>query len=248
MNGGVTIPIAVNISVCRPMDFMTVETEVNSPFIMADVGLSTKVIDQTSEMIYIVLSHASTTATIGQSFQLKINLRSANSIVQNAYNAIPNITINVVDRSVLIGNPEAKQPIINSLTQNSIDFNIQCNTPATIFWGVGLYPTMLGITVEEIQARLIELNNGLAQKTIDLYSWSHEVYGLNYVNDFNIQKNITVGGLEGGLDYVFKYYCVDQTGKASGGKITLFTTLASNFSLMKITLGFSSVLTFFQVN
>jgi hypothetical protein len=74
------------------------------------------------------------------------------------------------------------------------------------------------------------------------------VYGLDYVHDFNIEKNVTVGGLEGGLDYVFKYFCVDQTGKASGGKITRFNTLPSNNSLMKITLGFSSMLNFSQVN
>lgn len=132
------------------MDNMTVETAVNSPYISADVGLSTKIISQSTEMVYIVLVHQSVTTTVGQSFQLKISLNSSNSIVRNAYNTIPNVTIHVVDRSVLIGNPEAKQPIINSLTQNSIELNVQCNTPATIYWGVGLYPTMLGITVEEI--------------------------------------------------------------------------------------------------
>ena len=68
------------------------------------------------------------------------------------------------------------------------------------------------------------------------------------MNDFNIEKNLTVDGLEGGLSYVFKYFCIDQTGKASGGKITTFYTLASNYSLMKISLSFSSVLTYLQVN
>jgi hypothetical protein len=68
------------------------------------------------------------------------------------------------------------------------------------------------------------------------------------VNDFNIEKNLTVDGLEGGLNYVFKYFCIDQTGKASGGKITRFYTLASNYSLMKIGLNFPSILTYLQVN
>jgi hypothetical protein len=95
-----------------------------------------------------VLSHTSTNATFGQSFQLKITLKSNNSIVQNSYNIIPNVTINVVDKGLLIGNPEAKQPVINNITQTSINLGIQCNTPATIYWGVGVYPTMLGITVQ----------------------------------------------------------------------------------------------------
>lgn len=47
---------------------------------------------------------------------------------------------------------------------------------------------------------------------------------------------------------MFKYFCVDQTGKASGGKITRFNSLQSNNSLMKVTLGFSNQLTFWQVN
>jgi hypothetical protein len=71
---------------------------------------------------------------------------------------------------------------------------------------------------------------------------------LNYVNDFNIFKNLTVDGLEGGLDYVFKYFCVDQTGTASGGKISRITTLPSNYSLMKITLYFPTKISYFQIN
>ena len=98
-------------------------------------------------MLFVVLNHVFINTTIGQSFQLKVSLNSSNLTVQNAYNAIPNITINVIDRSLLIGNPEAKQPVINYLTHNSIQLRLQCNTPATIYWGVGIYPTMLGITV-----------------------------------------------------------------------------------------------------
>lgn len=95
---------------------------------------------------------------------------------------------------------------------------------------------------------MVDKSNGLVSSSIDIYSWSHEQYGLSYVNDFNIQNNITAYGLEGGQDYVFKYYCVDQTGTSSGGKISLITTLASNYSLMKISLSFANKLNYQQIN
>lgn len=132
------------------MDTMTVETAINTQYITADPTLSTKTITFSTEAIYIVLSHQPVNVTVGQSFQLKISLKSNNPIVQNAFNQISNVTINIIDRGLLIGNPEAKQPVVNNVTQNSINMGIQCNTPATIYWGIGLYPTMLGITFEEI--------------------------------------------------------------------------------------------------
>lgn len=70
------------------------------------------------------------------------------------------------------------------------------------------------------------------------------MYGLNYANDFNIEKNLIINDLKGGLDYVFKYFCVDQTGTASGGKITHLTTPPSNYSLIKVTVGFEGQLTY----
>lgn len=95
---------------------MTVSSVVNSAYISADTSLSTKTIDMASDVLYVVLSHQLISGTVGQSFQLQVFLTSANTIVNNAYLPIPNITIKVVDSSLLIGNPEAKQPIVNSIS------------------------------------------------------------------------------------------------------------------------------------
>lgn len=59
---------------------------------------------------------------------------------------------------------------------------------------------------------------------------------------------ISIEGLKGSQDYVFKYYCVDQTGRSSGGKISYITTPASNYSLTKVTLSFEDALTYQQTN
>lgn len=105
MSGGVTIPIAINVSQCKPMQSMNVSTAVNSPYISADTSLSTKIIDMSSDVIYIVLNHQLVSGTVGLSYQLQVFLNSANTVVNNAYLSIPNITIKVMDSALLIGNP-----------------------------------------------------------------------------------------------------------------------------------------------
>jgi hypothetical protein len=96
---------------------MTVSALINNLYISKEPSLSTKVINSTSTAIFIVLYYSlSPINTAGQSYQLQIILNSTDLNVQNAYNAIPNITINVINATQLIGNPEGKDPILNSLT------------------------------------------------------------------------------------------------------------------------------------
>lgn len=87
------------------MDTLAVELVVNSPYMVADSALSTDFVYPSSDMIYVVVSHSIATVTVGQTYQLQILLKSNNSVVQNAYNAIKNVTIRIADRNLLIGNP-----------------------------------------------------------------------------------------------------------------------------------------------
>lgn len=106
INGGITIPIAISVRNCRPMDTMYLAAAVNNPNISPEPTLSTHYINSTSHTIYIVLAHQfSSISTLGQSYQLRVNLTSSNTVVNSAYNPIPNITINVVGATQLIGNP-----------------------------------------------------------------------------------------------------------------------------------------------
>jgi hypothetical protein len=57
---------------------------------------------------------------------------------------------------------------------------------------LGIYPTILGMNMEDIQARLVDKNNGLLSSASDTYSWTREIYGLDYTQDFNVDKNISV--------------------------------------------------------
>ena len=58
----------------------------------------------------------------------------------------------------------------------------------------------------------------------EIYSWSKLVYGMTYSKDFDGEVVLNIDGLEGSKNYVFKYFCMDQNGVASGGKITEFWT------------------------
>jgi hypothetical protein len=95
---------------------------------------------------------------------------------------------------------------------------------------------------------LVSGNNGLLSSFSDVYSWSQELYGLDSTSDFNIQRNVIINTLQGGLDYLFKYFCVDQTGTASGGKVIQFSTPTSSSSLMKVGLDYKAALSFEEVN
>lgn len=48
------------------------------------------------------------------------------------------------------------------------------------------------MNMEDIQARLVDKNNGLLSSASDTYSWTREIYGLDYTQDFNVDKNISV--------------------------------------------------------
>lgn len=54
-----------------------------------------------------------------------------------------------------------------------INLTLQCNQPSTIYWALGFYPTILGITYEIIQTQLINGQEGIRSRVNDPYSCSH---------------------------------------------------------------------------
>lgn len=156
-----------------------------------DSTLTTKNITKYSDKVFIVM-RLNGNANTGDIFQIKPTLSSSDPIVQNSFKDLSNFTVRVANRNLLIGNPEGKQPLLLSLNSSAASFQVQCNTPATIYWGLGIYPTILGMNMEDIQARLVDKNNGLLSSASDTYSWTREIYGLDYTQDFNVDKNISV--------------------------------------------------------
>lgn len=129
-----------------------------------------------------------------------------------------------------------------------INLTLQCNQPSTIYWALGFYPTILGITCEMIQTQLINGQEGIRSRVSDPYSWSQELYGLDYEYYANKNKTLVIDTLSGGNNYIFKYFCVNQLGFSSGGQLLNFTTAVTNYVLNKVQLQYSYTLTIGQAN
>ncbi len=98
-----------------------------------------------------------------------------------------------------------------------------------------------------IQARL-NSEVGMRDRVRDLYSWSQQLYGMDYEYYPNKNKTILIADLKGSRNYIFKYFCVNLLGFASGGQIINYTTSYSIYGLNKIRLEFDNQLTIYQAN
>ena len=99
-----------------------------------------------------------------------------------------------------------------------------------------------------IQTQLINSQEGIRSRVSDPYSWSHELYGLDYEYYANKNKTLVIDALSGGKSYIFKYFCVNQLGFSSGGQLINFTTAATSYGLNKVELQYSFALTIGQAN
>lgn len=89
---------------------------------------------------------------------------------------------------------------------------------------------------------------GIRNRVYDPYSWSKEVYGIDYEYYSNNNKILVIDNLVGNSNYIFKYFCVNQLGFSSGGQIANFTTGSTNYGLNKVELRFNKLLTIGQAN
>lgn len=71
---------------------------------------------------------------------------------------------------------------------------------------------------------------------------------MTYSKDFDGEVILEIDQLEGNKNYIFKYFCMDQNGVSSGGKITEFWTNPSNYSLIKVVIGFEETITYKESN
>ncbi len=119
-------------------------------------------------------------------------------------------------------------------------------------WSLSYHPRYrpyhIAITYEVIQGQLINGKEGIRSRVYDPYSWSKEIYGIDYEYYSNKNKTLVIDDLAGSSNYIFKYFCVNQLGFASGGQIVNFTTGSTNYGLNKVELRLSKLLTITQAN
>jgi len=123
---------------------------------LSSIKLSKTVIDGN---LYIILKHnGAGSLPVGGSVLVTFAISGTNSA---QYNAIPSITLTVVDASAYQTLPVATSVSAPVLTTNMATFRLQCSQASTIYWGLGIYPSILNSQALDFQARIISLGAGL---------------------------------------------------------------------------------------
>ena len=90
--------------------------------------------------LYIVIKHTASTLISGNSINVVFTITGPNSAY---YEPIPSVTLTLIDATTFQAYPSAttlSPPILNA---NTATINMQCNQPSTIYWGIGIFPSIL---------------------------------------------------------------------------------------------------------
>ncbi len=118
--------------------------------------LSKNVIDGN---LYIILRHnGGASLPVGSTVTITFSITGTYAA---QYNTIPSITLTVVDASAYQTLPVATSLSAPTLTTNMATFRLQCSQASTIYWGLGIYPSILNSQALDFQARIISQGAGL---------------------------------------------------------------------------------------
>lgn len=157
---GFSIPIIIKAINCIPIDHIIISINLSSSELKIDTDSSSIRLDKNviDGNLYIILKHTGTlpantiitgTFTIG----------GTNSA---QYNTIPPITITLIDPSSFQTLPVATALIIPTLVTNRATFRLQCSQASTIYWGLGIFPSILNTQALDFKARIISNGLGLS--------------------------------------------------------------------------------------
>lgn len=129
--------------------YVVVDTDLSS------LTLSKNVIDGN---LYIVLKNNGGSPTAGTVVTVTFTITGTNSA---QYNTIPQITLTFVDPTSYQTIPVATSLSAPTLNTNMATFRLQCNQASTVYWGLGIYPSILNTLGLDFQARIISPGAGL---------------------------------------------------------------------------------------
>lgn len=225
------------------MTFSSFSSELQPINDMSKEYLST---DSTDGLYYFVVMHTVGSLTAG------INITASFQITgPQAIHYVPPlpITISTITLDTSVGVPIATRPTIIGDVGHLVTFQMQCNLFAsTVYWALGVSPTVISMTALDIQARIISDSNGYKFNFTEPNDPYHRIYGVNYNNRPGALIEQSVTELKSNSHYQFKYFCVDQLGRASEGQTINFTSFNTGSYLMKMILLFNSSLTYGQIN
>lgn len=158
--GGSTLPIIIKGLQCIPIGEITISVGLSSTIISVDsdlssIKLSKNVIDGN---LYIILKHNGGNLAVGSSVTVSFTILGTYAVY---YNTIPSITLTVVDPASYQTLPVATSLTAPTLSTNIASFRLQCSQASVIYWGLGIYPSILNTQALDFQARIISLSAGL---------------------------------------------------------------------------------------
>jgi hypothetical protein len=155
------LPILIDGIKCIPISSIVISLTFNSTELLVDADQSSLTFTYQSKdgKIYIIIRHSSSgVLTVGQTLSVSFTITGNNSAY---FNVIPSITLTLVDPVTYQTIPTATALTNPVLLTNKATFNLQCSKASTIFWGLGIYPSILNSQALDFEARIISEGQGL---------------------------------------------------------------------------------------
>lgn len=139
---------------------ITVGVTSNYSNVVVDTDLSSLRLTKTviDGNLYIILKNNGGSPAVGSLVSITFSITGTNAA---QYNTIPSITLTFVDPSSYQTIPVATSLNAPTLNTNMATFRMQCSQASTIFWGLGIYPSILNTQALDFQARIISTGSGL---------------------------------------------------------------------------------------
>lgn len=243
--GGYSLPIIIEAFNCVPMSGINFTVAFNSSEVTLHPDLSNTYIDSTSKdgRVYMVLRHNGI-LTAGASITMTITISGTDAA---SYKAVPAVSLTLISTSV-ITIPSALALPNPTTSLNTATFNLQCSVASTVYWGLGIYPSLLNTGALGFQARIVSGGTGLLSNFTEKEDYYWEVYGVEYMSIANQMIVKTVYGLKSNTNYLFKYFCVNQRNQISDGQIVQFNSTDNGAYLMKVLMTFTGSISYGQFN
>jgi len=168
--GGYSLPIIIEAFNCIPMSGINFTVTTNSTEVTLQTDLSNTYLDSSSKdgRVFMVLRHNGVLAA-GASVTLTINITGTNMA---SYGLIPIVSLTLISTSV-VTIPSALALSNPTLTLNTAAFNLQCSVASTVYWGLGIYPSILNTGALGFQARIVSQGTGLLSNFTEIqdYYW-----------------------------------------------------------------------------
>jgi hypothetical protein len=207
--------------------------------------LSSNTLTPSSEdgQLYLVLNHANRGGlAIGDTVTATFSMTGNDA---EHYSTIPPISIDIVDPASFYNKPVAQALTSPTLSDNQATFTLQCNMASTIYWSLGIYPSILNTEALDIQARIIASGEGLQTNFTEIDDKYMKVYGINYVPTTQTILKTTYN-LKSSTEYIFKYFCMNQLGIISDSQSINFSSLNYGAYLMKVSITFQGSINYGQ--